>query len=78
MQSPLEIQPDTAETLATLARKRGLSVDEYLKSLLGLANGEEGAPAPGEFTAAMESLAETNVTPLPRDFSRGDIYFPER
>ena len=44
MQSPLEIQPDTAETLAVLARKHGLSVDEYLKSLLGLANGEEGAP----------------------------------
>lgn len=78
MQSPLEIQPDTAETLAALARKHGLSVDEYLKSLLGLANGEEGAPASGEFTAAMESLAETDVTPLPRDFSRDDIYFPER
>jgi hypothetical protein len=77
MQSSLEIQPDTAETLAALARKHGLSVDEYLKNLLGLANGEE-APASGEFTAAMESLAETDVTPLPRDFSRDNIYFPER
>jgi len=29
-----------------------------------------------EFLAAMESLAE-DVEPLPRDFSREDIYFPE-
>lgn len=78
MQSPIEIQPETAETLATQAHQRGLSVDEYLKSLLGLPNGKEAASAPGEFTAAMESLAETDVTPLPRDFSRDDIYFPER
>ena len=78
MQSPLEIQPETAETLATQARERGLSTDEYLKSLLGLPNGKEAAPAPEEFSAAMESLAEPNVTPLPRDFSRDDIYSPER
>jgi hypothetical protein len=26
---------------------------------------------------AMESLAEENIQPLPRDFSREDIYFPE-
>ena len=78
MQSPLEIQPETAETLAAQAQERGLSVDEYLKSLLGLPNGKERAPALEEFTAAMESLAERDVAPLPRDFSRDDIYFPER
>ena len=78
MQSPLDIQPETAETLATQAHDRGLSVDEYLKSLLGLPNGRESAPALEEFTSAMEALAETDVTPLPRDFSRDDIYFPER
>lgn len=78
MQSPLEIQPETAETLAAKAQERGLSVDEYLKSLLGLPNGKESAPALEEFTSAMESLAEQDVAPLPRDFSRDDIYFPER
>jgi hypothetical protein len=78
MQSPLEIQPDTAETLTAQARKRGLSVDRYLKSLLGVANGENAASAPEEFSAAMKALAETHVTPLPQDFSRDDIYFPER
>lgn len=78
MQSPLEIQPETAETLATQAHERGLSADEYLKSLLGLPNGKEVASAPEEFTAAIESLAETDVTPFPGDFARADIYFPAR
>ena len=77
MQSPLEIQPETAETLAGQARERGLTVDEYLKSLLGFQNGKEGPPTPEEFTSAMESLAEQGVKPLPRGFSRNDIYFPE-
>ena len=37
---------------------------------------EAGTPSTlEEFMAAMESLAE-DVEPLPRDFSREDIYFP--
>lgn len=78
MQSPIEIQPETAETLATQARELGLSADEYLKSLLGLPNGKDDTATPEEFTAAMESLAEHDIAPLPRDFSREDIYFPDR
>ena len=34
-----QIKPDTAETIAVEARARGLSVDEYIKSLLPRANG---------------------------------------
>jgi hypothetical protein len=34
-----QIKPDTAETIAAEARVRGLSVDEYLKSLLPRSNG---------------------------------------
>jgi hypothetical protein len=34
-----QIKPDTAETIAAEARARGLSVDEYIKSLLPRANG---------------------------------------
>ena len=33
-----QIKPDTAETIAAEARSRGLSVDEYLKSLLPNSN----------------------------------------
>jgi len=35
-----QIKPDTAETIAAQARARGLSVDEYLKSLLPQTNGD--------------------------------------
>jgi hypothetical protein len=73
MQEPLKINPETAELLATQASERGLSVEDYLKSLLGVT--PESIPStPEEFMAAMESLAE-DVEPLPRDFSREDIYF---
>jgi hypothetical protein len=34
-----QIKPDTAETIAAEALARGLSVDEYLKSLLPQSNG---------------------------------------
>ena len=34
-----EIKPETAETIAAESRARGLSVDEYLKSLIQRPNG---------------------------------------
>ncbi len=34
-----QIKPDTAELIAAEAQARGLSVDEYIKSLLPRANG---------------------------------------
>jgi hypothetical protein len=34
-----QIKPDTAETIAAEARARGVSVDEYLKSLIQRPNG---------------------------------------
>jgi hypothetical protein len=74
--SAIEIRPETAEMLAAQAKAQGLSVDEYLKTLLGIAQSAE-EPALDEFMTAMESLAEEDVEPLPRDFSREDIYFPE-
>ncbi len=79
MSAVLEINDETAELLAQRARAQGQSVDEYLKSLLGI--GIEGNSACDfrleEFIAAMQSLAEEDVEPLPRDFSRDDVYFPE-
>lgn len=72
------VQPETADVIITQAKAKGLSVDEYLRRLLGLSNGKAKAVDHGtvEFVAALESLAEVNVEPLPRDFSREDIYFP--
>ena len=72
------VQPETAEMIATQAKANGLSVDEYLKHLLGITNSNLSASndSMDEFISAMESLAEENLKPLPRDFSREDIYFP--
>jgi negative regulator of replication initiation len=74
-----QIKPETAEMIATQASASGLSVDDYLKRLLGMPSGTETASEASleESMAAMESLAEDDLTPLPRDFSREDIYFPE-
>lgn len=74
--SALEIRPETAQMLAAQARALGLSVDEYLKTLLGLTQTAK-EPALDEFMTAMESLAEEDVEPLPRHFSREDIYYPQ-
>lgn len=74
-----QITPETIQALIAQATASGLSVDEYLKRLLGVSIGAQTTSAPGvdEFMQAMESLAEENIQPLPRDFSREDIYFPE-
>ena len=39
MFTPLEIKPETAEMLVAQARSRGVSVDDYLRTLLPFANG---------------------------------------
>ncbi|HVQ37746.1 MAG TPA: hypothetical protein VMS31_09445 [Pyrinomonadaceae bacterium] len=77
MQEPLKINPETAELLATQASERGRSVEDYLKRLLGVTPEQPRMPFNlDEFLAGMESLAD-DVEPLPRAFSRDDIYFPE-
>ena len=79
MSAVLEINEETAEVLTNRAKAEGQSVDEYLKSLLGLGDERQGASDSEleEFMAAMESLADEDVEPLPSSFSRADIYFPE-
>jgi hypothetical protein len=73
MRESLKINPETAELLTTQASERGLSVEDYLKSLLG--ETPESMPSTlEEFMEAMETLAE-DVEPLPRDFSRENFYF---
>lgn len=75
-----EIKPETAERLAALAKEKGVSVDEYLRSLLPGANGAEAAAeaemSPAEIDRILDELAAIagDITPLPRDFSREDIY----
>jgi hypothetical protein len=74
-----QIKPETAEWIADQARAHGLSIDEYLRHLLKVS--DSALPAPDadleEFASPMASLAEDDVAPLPRDFSREDIYYPQ-
>jgi hypothetical protein len=73
------IAPEIMQALITRATANGLTVNEYLARLLGITNGTQSAQERAtvdEFITAMESMAE-DVPPLPRDFSREDIYFPE-
>ena len=77
--TPLEgISTETGQILIAQATAAGVSLDEYLKKLLGLTNGnpQDAALSLAEFDAAMEEFGE-DVPPLPRDFSREDIYFAE-
>ncbi len=73
-----DVTPETAETLHTHAKAQGLSVDAYLRALLGLGSDENALAdmSEKEFDALMEDFAKgtENVPPLPPDFSRDDIY----
>ena len=70
-----EISEETAEALLAQAKARELSVDDYLKSLLGVASPPAASePSVEEFEADMKTIAEKNLPSLPLDFSREDIY----
>lgn len=81
MSAPIEIEPETAELLAAEARARGLSIDDYLRTLLPTTNGgpnetplyesatrEEWVHAFREWAASHPVLAEA------ADDSRDRIY----
>ncbi|HMV47004.1 MAG TPA: hypothetical protein PLD20_03620 [Blastocatellia bacterium] len=73
-----EISPETAQILIAQSVAANLSVEEYLRRLLGIGIKRENQvkePTLDEFVQALNDFAE-DVPPLPRDFSREDIYFP--
>ena len=72
-----QIAPEIIQAIIAQATARGVSVNDYLRQTLGLVNGAQAQEAnDDDFMKAMESMAE-DVPPLPRDFSREDIYFPK-
>ena len=70
-----DVSEDTAEALAAQAKARGLSVNEYLKKLLGIARPAGLVSSVEEFESDLNALAEKILPPLPEKFSREDIYF---
>ena len=75
---PEDITPETAAMLHAHATAQGLSVDAYLRALLGHGIAENALADMSEedFAALMEEFAKgtEHVPPLPPDFSRDDIY----
>ena len=78
MATPLEIQPDLADKLTTLAKARGVSVDDLLKEIIETieprSNGEFSLE---EFDRDMDLLTQ-GLEYLPANYqgtySREDIY----
>jgi hypothetical protein len=73
-----DVTPETAAMLHAHATAQGLSVDAYLRALIGLGSAENALADMSEedFGALMEAFAtETDhMAPLPSDCSRDDIY----
>jgi hypothetical protein len=81
----IEIQnPEVEAKIKAQAEARGVSVEALIASMIEGLNGDHNGAVEttdlaladdDEFIEALESMA-ADVSPLPRDFSREDIYFP--
>ena len=85
MPTQIEVQPETAARIAAYAQARGLSVDEFLRSLLERAE-TAAEPTPKraqtaeEIKAFLDSLAEgsENRPSLPPEANSREYYYEER
>ena len=80
--TPADITPETIQTLIARAAASGLSVNDYLRQLLGITSDVEQAPpmpdeSLDEFMTDLEALAEgtEHLPPSTLTYSREDIYF---
>jgi hypothetical protein len=81
----IEIQnPEVEAKIKAQAEARGVSVEALIASMIEGLNGDHNGLVEttdlaladdDEFMQALESMA-ADVSTLPRDFSREDIYFP--
>ena len=77
MSQILEISPETISMIESNAKQTGVSVDEYIKSLLPSRLTDLGlaADAGEDFLAEMESFADDGEhLPYAGSYSRDDIY----
>lgn len=76
-----EVKPETAEILAAQAKALGISVDELINRMLARLAGPQSEELPlSEVDRILDELAEggENLSPLPSNFSRADIYCVSR
>ncbi|MBK8466788.1 MAG: hypothetical protein IPL32_13240 [Chloracidobacterium sp.] len=79
MNNLLEITPETVTLIESYAKHAGLTVEEYLRSLLPSTEDDLGLAADSsdtDFDRDMEAFAETAdaITPYSGTYSRDDIY----
>ena len=74
-----QVTPETAAKIAEEAAAQGLSVDEYLRTLLGLTQVNTGTldVSLDEFEADLNALSDgtEDLSPTSLTYSREDIYF---
>jgi hypothetical protein len=73
----IEVSTETAQLIRNEAKKRGVSVDEYLRALAETtAVGNETELSEAQVDEILDELAAMGkaLPPLPQDFSREDIY----
>lgn len=69
------ISVDLERVLTEQARSLGYpSPDDYLKSLLGVADGAVAPLSDEEFNRILDALPADDLPSLPADFSRADLY----
>jgi hypothetical protein len=80
MSTQIEVRPEIADKLSTIAKARGISLDELLKQILDDLERPQSAvtePSMEEYERDMDALAE-DLEHLPigyeGDYSREDIY----
>ena len=73
----IEVSAETAQLIRNEAKRRGVSVDEYLRTLAETtAAGIDTALSEAEVGKILDELAAMGkeIPSLPQDFSREDIY----
>ena len=73
----IEVSAETAQLIRNEAKKRGVSVDEYLRALADTTAAQiESELSESEVEKILDELAAMgkDLPPLPQDFSREDIY----
>ncbi len=77
----IQIEQSLAEVIFAEAQSRGLSIDDYLRTLISNGNGElqEEQMSLSEIDRILDELSEgtDHIPALPLTFSREDIYFDQ-
>jgi len=75
----IQIEQELANAIFAEAEAKGLSIDDYLRTLIASGNGQPQSEqmSLAEIDQILDELSEgtEHISPLPLTFSREDIYF---